>query len=143
MPTSLSTSNEDLRESILQLLWQQWAALGLSGHVASAGTAMIDPEALLLFSTVFARHDARLFDEMIDWLQQNGTWINVQRLTRLHREHGLGDTTILGALAEFMTSDSAHTKWKVLAKRTTTTEAPQPLFPQSAPSDHPDPIFKA
>jgi hypothetical protein len=143
MKTSFSKSNEELRESILQLLWQQWTALGLSGHVSHASKTLVDPEALLLFSTVFARHDVRLFDEMADWLLQNGTWINVQRLTRLHKEHELGDKNILGALAEHMIKDSAHTKWKVLAKRTSTPEVPQSLFPQIGIPGQTDPIFAA
>lgn len=143
MQTSLSKSNEELQDSILQLLWQQWTALGLSGHVSQASKAMVDPEALLLFSTVFARHDARLFDEMADWLLQNGTWINVQRLTRLHKEHELGDKSILGALAEHMIKDSAHTKWKVLAKRTVEAKEPRRLFPKVSISGHSDPIFEA
>lgn len=143
MKTSSSTSNAELQDSILQLLWQQWTALGLSGHVSHPSKSMVDPEALLLFSTVFARHDVRLFDEIADWLLQNGTWINVQRLTRLHKEHELGDKNILGALAEHMIKDSTHTKWKVLAKRTVELEEPQWLFPKFGISAHADPIFKA
>lgn len=90
---------------------------------------MIDPEALLLVSTVFARHDARLFDEMFDWLRANGTWINVLRLTRLQSEHALGDATILGALAEHLSEDSVHAKWKALTKTKPDATEPRPLFP--------------
>lgn len=143
MPTSLSKSNEELRDAIVQLLWQQWTALGLAGQVSPAGKSVVDPEALLLFSTTFARHDARLFDEMADWLLQNGTWINVQRLTRLHREHELGDTHILGALAGHLIKVSAHAKWKALAKRKVEAKEPRQLFPDSGTAARPDPIFQA
>lgn len=102
---------------------------------------MIDPEALVLMSTAFARHDARLFDEMVDWLQQNGTWINVLRLTRLQREHELGDASVLGAVAEHLIQDSAHTKWKVLAKAPPAPAGPVPLFPHLPPPRRPDEIF--
>ena len=129
MNTSTPNSKTALREPLLALLWQQWSALGVSGHGGSRARAMIDPEALVLVSTVFARHDARLFDEMADWLRTNGTWINVQRLTRLQKEHALGDATILGAIAEHLTVDSAHLKWKVLAKKMRTPPESRPLFP--------------
>ncbi|MBM3851694.1 MAG: hypothetical protein FJ399_00900 [Verrucomicrobia bacterium] len=135
-------SSDHLRRAIVDLLWQQWAALGVSGHLAPQGNAVIDPEALVLMSTAFARHDARLFDEMADWLQQNGIWINVLRLTRLQREHALGDDTILGALAEHMAQDSSHTKWKVLAKAPPAVAEPVSLFPHLPPPNRTDEIFR-
>ena len=137
MKISTANSSAQLREPLLQLLWRQWSALGVAGHVSSRGRAMIDPEALVLVSTVFARYDARLFDEMFDWLRCNGTWINVQRLTRLQAEHGLGDASILGALAEHLTEESAHLKWKVLTKA-----EPRPLFPHLALLNRTDEKFR-
>lgn len=109
------TAKSELRDPLLRLLWRQWSALGVPGQLAGAG-AMIDPEALVLVSSAFARYDARLFDEMFDWLGTNGKWINVLRLTRLQKEHALGDASILAALAEHLTEDSANLKWKVLLK---------------------------
>ncbi len=135
-------SNQALRQSLVGLLWQQWSALGVSGHVVPGGQAIVDPEALILFSTVFARHDARLFDEMADWLQQNGSWINVLRLARMQHEFELGDATILGALAGHMAGDSAHAKWKVLAKRPGTVGELQPLFPHLIVPNQSDEIFR-
>jgi hypothetical protein len=142
MKTSLLNSSAELREAVVALLWKQWAALGVSGHVAPGGNAVVDPEALVLISTAFARHDARLFDEMADWLQKNGIWINVLRLTRLQREHELGDETVLGALAEHMIKDSSHTKWKVLAKAPPETEATALLFPHLPAPKATDEIFR-
>jgi hypothetical protein len=104
-----------LRDPLLHLLWRQWSALGVPGHT-DFGKTMIDPEALVLVSTVFARHDARLFDEMFDWLRANGTWINLLRLNRLQNEFGLGDSSILGAIAEHLAQDSANLKWKALVR---------------------------
>lgn len=142
METSLPSSNHDLRRSIVDLLWKQWTALGVSGHVAAGGKALIDPEALVLFSTVFARYDARLFDEVADWIQQNGVWINVLRLTRLQSELELGDATVLGALAEHMAQDSTHSKWRVLAKRTPQVETPALLFPHLMVPKDADKVFQ-
>jgi hypothetical protein len=142
MPNSPLNSSAPLREAMLELLWLQWSALGVAGHVTGGGRALIDPEALVLASTVFARHDARLFDEMFDWLRGNGTWINVMRLTRLHREHALGDATVLGALAEHLSQDSAHLKWKALAKSPELSPESRPLFPHLAVLNRTDEIFR-
>ena len=89
------SSSARLRESLLRLLWQQWSALGVAGQVSPNTRSIVDPEALLLVSTVFARHDARLFDEIFDWLLRNGEWVNALRLVRIQAEHHLGDETVL------------------------------------------------
>jgi hypothetical protein len=143
MTLSTLSSKDALREPLLELLWQQWSALGVSGHDTSRPQAMIDPEALVLVSSVFARYDARLFDEMFDWLRANGTWINVQRMCRLQKEHALGDASILGALAAHLTDDSAHLKWKALAKRPGAISEVRPLFPHLPVLNQTDEKFKA
>ena len=114
----------------------------MAGHVAPGGNAAVDPEALLLVSTVFARHDARLFDEIADWLQQNGDWINLLRMARLLRELGPGDVTVLGALAEHLTQRSAHSKWKGFAKKPPQVDQPVPLFPHLPSPNRTDEIFR-
>jgi len=118
--------------------------LGVAGHAFQEGRAAVDPEALVLFSTVFARHDARLFDEIADWLRQNGNWINLLRMTRLQRQHALGDASVLGALAEHLARRSSHAKWKILAKNPPPFDQPAPLFPGlPAPSrNRADEIFQ-
>ncbi|HWL52068.1 MAG TPA: hypothetical protein VNQ90_06515 [Chthoniobacteraceae bacterium] len=113
----------------MRFLWRQWSALGVAGSSGSDDSRLIDPEALLLFSTVVARRDARLFDEILDWLFTNGSWINLQRLLRLQKERQLGDATVLAAMADGLGRASVHAKWKVLSRKT----APKP--------DHPAPLF--
>lgn len=141
METSLQNSSADLRRSIVDLLWQQWSALGVAGHSFSRSNTAIDPEALLLFSSVFARHDARLFDEMADWLQNNGGWINLLRVARLQREHDLGDLSVIGALAEHLVQRSSHAKWKVFATKLPGNVQPEPFFPHLPIPNRTDEIF--
>jgi hypothetical protein len=45
-----------------------------------------DPEALLLFTFEVGRNDARLFDEVLDWLLVNERLLSVQRLRNLCRD---------------------------------------------------------
>lgn len=117
METSLTSFKAQFRESLLAFLWRQWSALGVSGHARTSDDWLIDPEALLLFSTVVARHDARLFDEILDWLQLNADALNLQRLARLHKEHALGDASVLAAMATQLTHAKAHPKWRTVAAR--------------------------
>lgn len=123
------SSSARLRESLLRLLWQQWSALGVAGQVSPNTRSIVDPEALLLVSTVFARHDARLFDEIFDWLLRNGEWVNALRLVRIQAEHHLGDETVLAAVADHLSEDTSHLKWRTLIKIKPPGEPPVPLFP--------------
>lgn len=111
----------------MKFLWRQWSALGVAGYAGSEDSWIVDPEALLLFSTTVARQDARLFDEIFDWLQVNGKWISLQRIGRMRKE-GLGDATILAAIAEHLAKDSVHHKWKTLLKVDPVVESPRVLF---------------
>jgi hypothetical protein len=142
MKISTTSFSLELREPLLALLWRQWSALGVAGHVAGGGRALVDPEALVLASTVFARHDVRLFDEMLDWLRSNGTWINVMRLAHLQREFELGDRTVLGAVAQYLAQDSSNLKWKSLAKAGEPAIEPRPLFPHLPVPGYADETFR-
>jgi hypothetical protein len=128
METSLQNFSKTARRKLVAFLWRQWSALGVAGGERGDDLRMIDPEALLLFSTTYARLDARLFDKIIDWLEINGTAISLVRLSRMHQTEGLGDATVLAALAEFLGKKSVHLKWQSLQKNVVPHQSPQPLF---------------
>ena len=132
MEISLIDFKERFHELLLGFLWRQWAALGVAGSAAAATPWMIDPEALLLFSTVASRRDARLFDEILDWLHANGSWINLQRLSRMQQELEPGDASVLASIAGHLSRESAHGKWKILTRKVEPVASPdlaRPLFP--------------
>jgi len=146
MNPSLHDFRESLQQRLLDFLWRQWSALGVAGHARSDDPWMIDPEALLLFSTHIARYDSRLFDEILDWLHTNGSWINLQRLGTLHKEEHLGDSAVLAAIAELLSKESSHHKWKLLLRRAEQPTSPaaelvQRLFPSVPVLKEPDPVF--
>ncbi len=60
--------------------------MGVSGAAARTDRWAADPEALLLFTFEVARADARLFDEVLDWLVLNERLLSVQRLRNLCRD---------------------------------------------------------
>ncbi|MBE0418342.1 MAG: helix-turn-helix transcriptional regulator, partial [Coriobacteriia bacterium] len=79
---------EQLRERLLSALldvcWRQWTAIGVAG-VRRSEAAAIDPEALAMITLVAGRHDARLFDEMLDWLVVNPGLVDIARFERMSK----------------------------------------------------------
>lgn len=143
METSLTKFKEDYREFLLRFLWRQWSTLGVSGYAKSEDDWIIDPEALLLFSSEIARHDPRLFDEILDWLGENGDRINQQRLSRMRKDYEFGNGSVIDAMAERLKEILPKFKWGSFVKRA---EPPkkevEALFPdQPMPIDC-DPIFQ-
>ena len=138
---------EAYHELLLEFLWRQWSALGVSGYTKSEDPWVVDPEALLLFSTEIARLDSRLFDEILDWLFDNATWISLQRLSRMGKEYGFGSGSVLAAIAESLALESSNQKWKVIGDRqwkrspTSNDTQVQPLFPGLGHFGKADPIF--
>lgn len=150
---SICTQAETLLEAMLAHLWRQWSLLGVAGssvtqEFSSGPSRLIDPEALVLATTVFGRHDARLFDESLDWLVSNGDRINLQRLQNLQATWHLADSRVFGAVAEILAGHrSTLTKWRKLAAAPTPDLAPEPFFvdrqgnAMPIPLDNLDPRF--
>lgn len=128
MPTLFQNSLSHLTERMVDLLWRQWSSIGVAGHVRTGDDWIIDPEALLLATTRFGRHDSRLMDESIDWLVKFGRRISLQRLQGLHRNWpGVADSRVLAAIAEVVGQQVAHRKWRVIADPVSDS-APESLF---------------
>lgn len=107
----LTDLKSNFLEAILRFLWRQWTVLGVPGYSVGDDSWCIDPEALLLFSLPFARYDARLFDEILNWLVQYGDYINIQRLNRIQKEEFPSLPQLLSAVAAVQTSGGKKTKW--------------------------------
>ena len=103
-------SRDRLLQTALGVLWAQWTELGIGGTRGSEAS-LVDPEVLLLATSRFARYDPRLFDEVLDWLAHNSTWLDVTRLRRLGKQLQVHDPSVLVALIDFMQTQSATDKW--------------------------------
>ena len=107
---------KQLFEAVQNLLWNQWTALGIPGHIAaSKSNTVLDPEALLVFSAGFARYDQRLYDLILDWLQVHSSQINIQRLKALHAKSEWNDAASLGYMSA-VAAQTDHVRWKKLAQ---------------------------
>lgn len=115
MNPSLKNFRHEFQELLLDFLWRQWSALGVTGHAGEAGAWIIDPEALLLLTCTMGRHEPRLFDEALDWLQENGRFINIMRLKRILRTEKFASQRALGAVASCLGKGAEAAKWKLLA----------------------------
>ena len=125
LPPSFSSQ---LVEALIDWLWRSWTSFGVAGQGSRVRAgSVIDPEALILASTLWARYDPRLFDEMLDWLCLHSSLINLQRLRNLN-ETGLGDASVLSVIAAVIQERSAQTKWKAIIHQPAQSNSLSPLF---------------
>ncbi|MCK5863229.1 MAG: hypothetical protein KAH38_12140 [Candidatus Hydrogenedentes bacterium] len=115
-------------ETLLQFLWREWTALGVSGQEHVELHHVIDPEALLLFTCSLGRYDQRLFDEVMDWLTKNGSFLNIQRMKNILQQEAFGGGEVLSAVADWLSQYGKPMKWKSLAKLEYERKKAQPLF---------------
>lgn len=111
MKTSLHDFKSLYRERLLDLLWRQWNALGITGQSSPWKQAPVDPEALLLVSCTLARHDARLFDAILDWLSLNGRYLNIQRIRLLLKAFPFEGGAVFSAVAATVSTSAQAVKW--------------------------------
>jgi hypothetical protein len=129
MNTLLQSCRRLTGETVLDIAWNHWTALGVAGAANGSGAYTVDPEALLLFSCSAARRDARLFVEMLDWLSLNGQYINVQRLQNLQKRYNFDGINVLHAIAAHLSRGSVSAqKWKKLSKPVSDGISKEPLL---------------
>ena len=127
MKNQLKEFRDSYLDLLLNFLWRQWSSLGVPGYGERQDNRIIDPEALLLFSCTLARYEARLFDEIINWLYQNGLMINILRLRTIQKRENFNAEKILASLAEHM-AEKNYTKWKRLIENAELPDKKEPLF---------------
>jgi hypothetical protein len=116
MSTPLRAFRDRYLETLLDFLWREWTALGVAGHDRTLPKHVVDPEALLLLTCSIGRYDPRLFDEVMDWLLINGSFVNVQRLRNILRKEEFGGVPVLVAVADWLSVRGKPQKWKPLAQ---------------------------
>lgn len=129
MAISFPDTRRHLDELAVNFLWRQWSSIGVAGGARSGDAWMIDPEALVLATSRFGRHDPRLMDESLDWLVRYGRRINVLRLQSLHEQWpGLADGRVLAAIAGILGKQSVLRKWRGIGLPASSDTQPEPLF---------------
>ena len=125
----LADYRDEFLDRLLDIIWNQWTALGISSQEKFLCRGVIDPEAILLFSSSMARYDARLFDAILEWLQINGRFINMARISQiLKRERFVGKQVLQSMIASVSTSE-LDSKWRRITQRTDRKKSdPEMLF---------------
>jgi hypothetical protein len=112
----MNPSNDRLLQSVLDLLWAQWTAIGVAG-VRASRASVVDPEALVVATAEFGRWDARLFDEMLDWLVVNAARVDLVRLKRLVASAPVDTRRLVAAIAEFVATREGRRPWRALVNQ--------------------------
>ncbi len=127
MEISLNTFKERLQKRLLDFLWRQWSALGVAGSIDGDDFWIVDPEALLLVTTTFGRHDPRLLDEVLDWLNTNSQLVNLQRLQNMSQY--FGKRSLLNGIAEHLSRRAVNHKWRTFLRAAKPSSKTELLFP--------------
>jgi len=69
-----------LSDQLVAFAWDEWAQMGVLATPHRRSPWAQDPEALIVFTLEVARADARLFDELMDWLFVNESLLSIRRL---------------------------------------------------------------
>ena len=86
----ISDLRREVRARLLAFAWDQWAQMGVFGAARRAdrwGSRSGGTAALHAGGRAW---DARLFDEVLDWLALNERLVSVQRLRNLYRDERIG-----------------------------------------------------
>ena len=83
MELSLKEFKEKFYNALLDIHWRHWTALGVTSHMKPEKTWRIDLEPLIISTLTIGLQDKRLLSSSIEWLINNGEWINLRRLKRI------------------------------------------------------------
>ncbi|MDP7131709.1 MAG: hypothetical protein QF437_14530, partial [Planctomycetota bacterium] len=128
MNRSLRKLRNEFRQGLLNFIWRQWQKMGVAGSLRGHDGWFIDPEPVLAFTSEIGRQDARVFDEVLDWLRCNGEWVNTQRLTTILNADDVGCRPAMGAIASWLAELDKSTKWRGLARKMESCEPVEALF---------------
>lgn len=126
-----------LLDSLVELAWGQWTALGVAG-VGHAPSSIVDPEALLVATMSIGRWDARLFDETLDWTVVNSATVDAARLRRLARDSTPEQRRLVAVIAQLASEGEERAGLKrvqadLIARESGTDYGSQPLFRSPRP----------
>lgn len=109
----LNNIRAQVREAGIQVLWRQWSVIGasaLSGE-AKRARAIIDPEALLLFSLYLMPAERRLQEFIRWWATVGSDLLSVQRTKTLARRFPSATKERLGVFAREAVS-AGDNRWR-------------------------------
>jgi hypothetical protein len=136
---SLSETRTRVSTRLLDFARDEWAQMGVFMVGSRRDTWAQDPEALLLFSLEIGRDDARFFDELLDWLRENGDLVSGRRLAAIAKHDPA--LSIVAAAVEWAADHGSRLRLAsgIVAPRS----EPVPLFRNTGLPGRADEIFLA
>ncbi len=116
----MSNENSDkiavrLRQTLLKVVWRQWRTLGvLISDVHRDAQTAVDPEALLLTTTILLDEEPRLRDVLASWLTGRSTSLSIQRLRNMAKRFPPSATSLLPTLAAVALERGKDHRWRPL-----------------------------
>ncbi|MBU4175433.1 MAG: winged helix-turn-helix domain-containing protein [Actinobacteria bacterium] len=107
----LKEFQETVREKALDIIWSQWAAVGVATDFASCTGYVVDPEALMCATATFGRYNPRIFDEAIDWMAENQKLVNVIRAKNVANNFREETRAVLGAVFDYLSTEMGLRKY--------------------------------
>jgi len=136
----ISTHSRRLSDQLLAFAWDEWAQMGLFAAPHRRSPWAQDPEALVVFTLEVARADARLFDEMMDWLLVNESLLSVRRLRAMYIDET--DRALVAAMLGWLAHRRPRARLRNRESMSDTTTL-QPLFGSGGPVSKADKDFAA
>jgi len=115
----------DLREAAAAAAWIQWQALGAQAAAPRPPSAIVDPEALVLFSLWLADDEPRVRDFLAGLAALGSRLLSVQRMKGAMRAFPAGTEQRLGGFAALVLAWGKDARWSRLA----TSSRPSPARP--------------
>ena len=136
----LNALSQRLSDQLVAFAWDEWAQMGVLATPHRRSPWAQDPEALIVFTLEVARADARLFDELMDWMLVNESLLSVRRLRAMCIDE-IDRALVAGALG-WLARRRPRAR---LGNRgpTVATTTLQPLFRPGGPVSEPDEDFAA
>lgn len=129
-----------LQQRLLDFCWGQWSQMGvLAAAPPEPSRLPQDPEALIVLTLEVARSDARLFDEVLDWMALNERLLSLRRLRAMSIDDE--DRALVLAASTWLAWQRRSGRGAPEAAADTT--ALVDLFPLGGPPDELDPSFAA
>lgn len=142
----ISALSHHLNDRLVAFAWDEWAQMGLLATPHRRSPWAQDPEALIVFTLEVARADARLFDELMDWMLVNEALLSVRRLRAMCVDDT--DRMLTAAALGWLARRRPRARLSSPGDRgnrglTSATPTLQPLFRSGGPVRKPDEDFAA
>ncbi|MCP9490995.1 MAG: hypothetical protein MSC31_14150 [Solirubrobacteraceae bacterium MAG38_C4-C5] len=136
-----STLSRRLVDPLVAFAWTEWAQMGVLAAPERHSPWAQDPEAMVVFTLEVARHEPRLFDELLDWLVVSEPLLSVRRLRTMCVDQT--DGALTNAALAWLARGRPRARLRGGGDAAGATGPLEPLFHSGGPVTEPDEDFAA